>query len=107
VTRRLPRPARLATAALIALAAAIALVLVVHVAHRQQVIRLGYELSEASRALRAAQEDNRRLRLEQSVLTSPERIERLARAMGMVRPSAEQIRVVRAAEAVAVAGESP
>jgi cell division protein FtsL len=108
--RRAPRPppsSRVAVAAMLAIAAVIALLAVVHVARRQQVLRLGYELSEAAADLRARQEDNRRLRLEQSVLTSPERIERLARSMGLVRPSPEQLRVapVTPAQAFALAAE--
>jgi cell division protein FtsL len=66
-----------------------------HVAHRRDRVRLGYELSAASAELRRVSEDNRRLRLEKSVLTDPDRIERLAGNLGMVRPATDQIRVVR------------
>lgn len=63
------------------------------VAREHDRIRLGYELSEAQRELRSEQEENRRLRLEYSVLISPERIRTLATAMGMKRPMPGQIRV--------------
>lgn len=65
-----------------------------HVAHRRDRVRLGYELSSASAELRRVAEENRRLRLEKSVLTDPDRIERLARNLGMVRPETDQIRVI-------------
>jgi cell division protein FtsL len=57
-------------------------------------VRLGNELSAATVELRRHDDQPRRLRLEKSVLTSPARIERLAAALGMVRPAREQIRVV-------------
>jgi cell division protein FtsL len=67
-----------------------------HVADRRERVRLGYELSAASAELRRVSEENRRLRLEKSVLTDPDRIERLAANLGMVRATTDQIRVVRA-----------
>lgn len=67
-----------------------------HVADRRERVRLGYELSAASAELRRVSEENRRLRLEKSVLTDPDRIERLAGNLGMVRPTTDQIRSVRA-----------
>ena len=64
------------------------------VSDRRERMRLGYELSAASAELRRVSEENRRLRLEKSVLTDPDRIERLAANLGMVRPTTDQIRVV-------------
>jgi cell division protein FtsL len=64
------------------------------VSDRRERVRLGYELSAASAELRRVSEENRRLRLEKSVLTDPDRIERLAANLGMVRPTTDQIRVV-------------
>ena len=66
-----------------------------HVASRQKIIRLGYELTDSVAELQKLLEENRRLRLERSVLTNPERIERLARAVGMERPTTGQVRVVK------------
>ena len=66
------------------------------VALRYQVIRAGYALGERMEELRALEEQNRQLRLELSLLRSPERIERLARdKLGLVRPEPGAIRVVR------------
>lgn len=76
-----------------------------HVASRQRVIRLGYELTDAVSELRRMEEENRRLRLERSVLTNPARIERLAFAMGMTRPVPGQLRVVDGGQASVAAAE--
>ena len=65
------------------------------VTHRRAVVRRGYDLSAATGDVRRLAEENRRLRLERSVLTNPDRIERLAVGMGMVRPTPDQIRLVR------------
>jgi len=78
-----------------------------HVARRQQVIRLGYELSEAITELRQLEEENRRLRLEKSVLTNPERVELLARAMGMTQPTSGQFRVIVPAGPAELAAAEP
>jgi cell division protein FtsL len=67
-----------------------------HVHRRREAIRLGYQLSEATAELRRAEETNRKLRLERSVLTNPERIRRLAEERGLRQPSAGQVRVVPA-----------
>jgi len=77
-----------------------------HVANRRERVRLGYELSAASAELRRVSEENRRLRLEKSVLTDPDRIERLSANLGMARPTTDQIRVIRPGE-VARAESSP
>jgi len=66
------------------------------IARENERVRLGYELTEARRQLRDIEEENRRLRLEYSVLISPERIKTLAAALGMRRPEPAQIRVVDA-----------
>ncbi len=65
-----------------------------HVHRRREAIRLGYQLSEATAELRRAEEVNRKLRLEKSVLTNPERIRRLAEERGLRPPNAGQVRVV-------------
>lgn len=89
------RNPRLAVAGLVVLAVVSTAIGVRHVADRRDVVRVGYALSSATAELRRLEEDNRRLRLERSVLTSPARIERLAVGLGMARPGADQIRVVR------------
>lgn len=73
-----------------------------HVGHRREVVRLGYELSAATAELRRLDEEERRLRLEKSVLTSPGRIGHLASELGLVQPDPDQIRIVwRAPAAIA------
>ncbi len=69
---------------------------------RHQVIRVGYDLSEARTELRKLAEERNRLRLEESVLTSPARIERIAESLGMVRPSPNQLRIIPPRNSVAL-----
>ena len=67
-----------------------------HVSLRYRVIRIGYAIGERLAEKRELEEEARKLRLELSLLRSPERVERLAREkLGMVRPDPERIRVVR------------
>lgn len=91
---------------LVVLAALVTGLGVRQVSHRRERVRLGYELSAASAELRRVSEENRRLRLEKSVLTDPDRIERLAANLGMARATTDQIRVVRPGK-LARAGEAP
>jgi cell division protein FtsL len=65
-----------------------------HVASRREVVRVGYELSAAAAELRHLEEAGRRLRLERSVLTGPERIDTLAAGLGLAPPLPEQVRIV-------------
>jgi len=75
---------------------------VLHVSLRTRVIRTGYQLTERLAEKRELEEEGRKLRLELSMLRSPERIERFAREkLGMVRPDPERIRVVRSQDQVA------
>ncbi len=72
------------------------------VALRTRVIRAGYALSERMDEIRALEQENRQLRLELSLLKSPERIERLAREqLGLVRPDPQKMRVVRVGQRLA------
>jgi cell division protein FtsL len=64
------------------------------VSQRTQLVRVGYELSEATQTLRVLSEENRRLRLEKSMLSHPERIERFARERGLRSPAPGQLRVL-------------
>ena len=75
---------------------------VAHVSLRYRAIRTGYEIGERLQEKRELEEEGRKLRLQLSLLRSPDRIERLAREkLGMVRPSPEKIRVVRTGPQVA------
>ncbi|MCP4447496.1 MAG: cell division protein FtsL [Myxococcales bacterium] len=90
-------------AALLVLAAAALLGVGLHLVHRRhQVVRVGYQLSEARAELRQLQEERNRLRLEESVLTNPARIERLATSLGMLRPAPNQLRVIPSKNSVAL-----
>jgi cell division protein FtsL len=75
-----------------------------HVAEQHQIVRLGYELSQADRELHRQEEQNRRLRLELAHLTRPERIRQLAEALGLVMPSASEFRVLPGDETSAPPG---
>ena len=70
---------------------------------RHQLIRIGYELSSARGDLRKLQEEQNRLRLEESVLTSPARIEQIAGSLGMIRPTPDQLRIIPSKASVAQA----
>ncbi len=72
-----------------------------HVHGRREAIRYSYQLGEALGELREAEEINRQLRLERSVLTEPERVRKLAEARGLRQPTAGQVRVVRSRTQVA------
>lgn len=56
-----------------------------------QWIQYGYRIEEAQQKIEELTEAGRRLRLERGTMASPERIDRLARDMGMVAPAVEQV----------------
>ena len=63
---------------------------------RIQVIRLGYEISNAMKEERALTEANKKLRLEIATLKSYARIEKLAlEELRMAKPRPEQVIVIR------------
>lgn len=63
---------------------------------RIQVIRLGYEISNAMKGERALTEANKKLRLEIATLKSYARIEKLAlEELRMTKPGPEQVIVIR------------
>ena len=97
---------RLAIAGVVVLAVLVTALGLRRVAHRREVVRLGYELSSSTAELRRLDEEARRLRLEKSVLTSPARIEKLATGLGMVRPVPGQVRVVWRAPVLARKAEA-
>lgn len=88
------RHQRIAVAAIAAIAAVVAFLAIGQVKRHHRLVKLSYELSEVTAELRQAAEDNRRLRLERSLLLAPERVERLAGELEMIRPAPEQIRRV-------------
>ena len=68
---------------------------IAHASLRLAILRHGYSLSEKTRIFRELEEENRKLRLELSLLRSPARIEQVAHEkLGMRRPDPAEIRVV-------------
>lgn len=62
----------------------------------QQIIALGYEVSQATREEQDLMQENKKLRLELAALKSPGRIERMAlQELGLVSPQKEQLIIVR------------
>ncbi len=67
-----------------------------HVWSRIQVIRLGYEISNAMKEEKALTETNKRLRLQIAMLKSYGRIEKFAvEELRMAKPKPEQVIVIR------------
>jgi len=91
--RPLPRARGLVVGMVLA-AAAVTSVAVARVAHRHQVVKLGFELAAASDELHALQNKNHELLLQRSMLTEPTRIRALASALGMQLAPPDAIRVV-------------
>lgn len=93
---------RVKAALLVLFAGALLSIGLYRVHQRHQVIRVGYELTEARSEMRKLAEERNRLRVEESVLTSPARIERIAASLGMVRPSPNQLRIIPPTNSVAL-----
>jgi cell division protein FtsL len=89
-----PSSRRALALVLVLVAAALIALGTLRVQRQHQLVKLGYELSEATAELRQIHEENRRLRLELSVLTAPERIEQLAEDMGLRPPAPGQVRAI-------------
>ena len=88
-------------------AAVVTSVGVARVAHRHQVVKLGFELADASAQLHALQDENHQLLLRRSVLTEPGRIRALASALGMQLAAPDAIRVVPPAPEAASVEDAP
>lgn len=87
---------RAAIAVLVVLACGLTTVGVVRVTRQHEVLRLGYELSRQAQQVRELQEMKSRLALERATLTAPDRIRRLAIALGMTTVAPDRIRIVEA-----------
>lgn len=62
----------------------------------QQMISLGYEISQASQEEQNLLEENKKFRLELAALKSPRRIENVAlKELGFINPQKEQLIIVR------------
>ena len=67
----------------------------VHVWLRLQVLRMGYMLSTTSRLQTRLEQENRELKVELATLTSPDRLEALARhRLGLAAPEKGQVIVL-------------
>ena len=67
----------------------------VHVWLRLQVVRMGYVLSTASKLQARLEQENRELKIELAILTSPDRLEALARQrLGLTAPEKGQVIVL-------------
>ncbi|HTM09188.1 MAG TPA: cell division protein FtsL [Verrucomicrobiae bacterium] len=63
-----------------------------HVWLRLQVVHMGYALSTATKLERELEQENRELKVELATLTSPRRLEAMARArLGMSQPQRGQV----------------
>ncbi len=67
---------------------------VVRVTRQHEVLRLGLKLSKASEDVRKLREARRQLELELATLSAPDRIRRLALALGMEPVAPDRIRVI-------------
>lgn len=102
--RTTPAPAGRGVIALMAVIAALCTTLAIaRVRARHELVSLGYDLSRAGEKVRELREVRRKLEVERATLANPERIRALATELGMVPVPADQIRVVRAPGAVAMA----
>jgi cell division protein FtsL len=74
------------------LALALIAVVLVHVWLRLQVVKTGYVLSTASKLQSRLEQENRELKIELATITSPDRLESLARRrLGLVPPDKGQV----------------
>ena len=61
---------------------------------RVQYVRIGYEITDATKEHQRLAELYRRLKVEEARLRSPERIIRIAQQLGLVMPDSKQVRVI-------------
>jgi cell division protein FtsL len=61
---------------------------------QHEVLRLGYELDRQTEHVRRLTEMKRRLEVEKATLTAPDRIRRLATALGMTTVAPDRIRSI-------------
>lgn len=61
---------------------------------RVRYVRIGYEITEASKEHQRLMELHRKLKVEEARLRSPERITRIAQQRGLVMPDSKQVVVI-------------
>ncbi|MBA2538611.1 MAG: cell division protein FtsL [Deltaproteobacteria bacterium] len=91
--------------ALVIVAVALAMIGSIQVSRQHDVLRSGYELSRRSEQVGRLRETQRRLELEHAMLSTPERIRRLATRLGMTSVAPDRIRVVNGSDGVAAIPE--
>ncbi len=70
--------------------------LLLYVGGKVKIMRLGYQIEALEREKQELERANRSLRIEESSLTSPARIEEIAtKKLGMIRPPKEAVVVVK------------
>jgi cell division protein FtsL len=70
--------------------------LMLYVGGKVKIVRLGYQIEALERERKDLERANRSLRIEASSLSSPQRIEEIAiKRLGMVRPSEDNVVVVK------------
>ncbi len=71
-------------------------VLLLYVAGKVMIMRLGYRIEALQKDQQRLERANRELRIEAAYLSSPSRIEAIARKrLGMIRPSGKDVVIVR------------
>src|SRR3954462_8819697 len=71
-------------------------VALLHVWLRLQVVHMGYALATATKLQRQLEQENRELKVELATLTSPQRLEAMARSrLGMAEPQRGQVVILR------------
>ncbi len=79
----------------VALGLGLAVMALLHVWLRLQVVHLGYVLSTRSKLQNQLEQENRELKVELATLTSPARLEAMARSrLGMIEPARAQVVVL-------------
>jgi cell division protein FtsL len=90
-----PRPRRQHYLFSSILAAALVSVALLYVWVRLQVVHMGYVLSTSAKLQNQLEQENRELRVELATLTSPDRLEAMARGrLGLTRPQRGQVIVL-------------
>lgn len=99
-------PARSGNLRLVLISGFIVLVLMLYVGGKVQIMRLGYQIEELEKQKRDLERMNRSLQIEASSLSAPGRIEDIAvKRLGMVRPTKENVVVVKRKKADAAGSE--
>lgn len=82
--------------AMVIAAALLTAIGVIRVSRQHEVLQLGLQLSREAEHVRQLEEVRRRLELEHATLTAPDRIRRLATALGMTPVAPDRIRIIDA-----------